>query len=184
MTERGRGGREGERARGWKGIGTGLEKWFQRWRGLGLGGPRGKGSPSVSKGPKSPIQLLQLLRNSPREVRRAHFCYILGPPGPTQEMEFMGPRGEGHSRSPVSPAMDRKSEKLNDFDVGTRQFSHGHGPWKCYIKERNILVALAGPHLTYILTAGAAAPQWSRQPPQWIQDCRTAGDSNALVSVK
>ena len=30
--------------------------------GLGLGGPRRKGSPSVSKGPKSPIQLLQLLK--------------------------------------------------------------------------------------------------------------------------
>ena len=30
--------------------------------GLGLGGPRGKGSPSISKGPKPPIQLLQLLK--------------------------------------------------------------------------------------------------------------------------
>ena len=68
--------------------------------GLGLGGPRGKGSPSVSKGPKPPIQLLQLLKNSPTEVKRAHFRYILGPPGPTQEMELMGPGGEGPSRSP------------------------------------------------------------------------------------
>ena len=57
----------------------GLEKWFQRWRGLGLGGPRGKRSPSVSKGPNPPIQLLQLLKNSPREVRGADFHYILGP---------------------------------------------------------------------------------------------------------
>ena len=39
--------------------------------GMGLGGPRGKGSPSASKGPKPPIQLLQLLKNSPREVERA-----------------------------------------------------------------------------------------------------------------
>ena len=62
--------------------------------------PQGKGSPSVSKGQKLPIQLLQLLKNRPREVKRAHFRYILGPPGPTQEMEFMGPRGEGPSRSP------------------------------------------------------------------------------------
>ena len=58
---------------------AGLEKWFQRWRGPGLGGPRGKGSPSVSRGPKPPIQLLQLLENSPREVKRAHFRYIVGP---------------------------------------------------------------------------------------------------------
>ena len=41
--------------------------------GLGLGGPRGTGSPSVSKGPKPPIQILQLLNNSPKEVKRAHF---------------------------------------------------------------------------------------------------------------
>ena len=69
-------------------------------------GPRGKGSLIVSKGPKPPIQVLQLLKNSPRKVTRAHFCYILGPPGPTQEMELLGPGGEGPSRStPVSPAM-------------------------------------------------------------------------------
>ena len=43
-------------------------------------GPRGKGSLSVSKGPKPPIQLLQLLKNSPRERKRAYFRYILGPP--------------------------------------------------------------------------------------------------------
>ena len=43
-------------------------------------GPRGKGSPSVSKGAKPSLQLLQLLKNSPREVKRAHFGYILGPP--------------------------------------------------------------------------------------------------------
>ena len=48
--------------------------------GLGLGGPRGKGSPGVSKGPKSPIQLLQSPKNSPREIKRAHFPYILGHP--------------------------------------------------------------------------------------------------------
>ena len=47
---------------------SGLEKWFQRWRGLGFGGPRGKGT-CVSKGPKPLIQLLQLLKNSSREVQ-------------------------------------------------------------------------------------------------------------------
>ena len=77
--------------------------------GLGSGGPRGKGSSSVSKGPKPPIQLLQLLKNSPREVKRAHFRYMLVPRGPTQEVKLMGPGGEGPSRSPpppVSPAMN------------------------------------------------------------------------------
>ena len=59
---------------------AGLEKWFQRW-GIRPGGPRGKGSPSVSKGPRPPIQLLKLLKNSPREVERAHFCFTLGPSG-------------------------------------------------------------------------------------------------------
>ena len=53
---------------------TGLDKWFERWvGGTRPWGPRGKGSPSVSKGPKPPIQLLQLLKNSPREEKRAHF---------------------------------------------------------------------------------------------------------------
>ena len=63
-------------------------------------GPRGKGSPSVSKGPIPPIQLLLLLKNGPREVKRAHFVIYWVPPGPTQELELMGPGGEGPSRSP------------------------------------------------------------------------------------
>ena len=63
-------------------------------------GPWGKGFTSVSKGPKPPKQLLQLLKNSPREVKRAHFRYISGPPGPTQEINLMGPGGEGPSPLP------------------------------------------------------------------------------------
>ena len=47
--------------------------------GLGLGGSEEKGSKGVSKGPKPPIQLLQMLKNSPREAKRAHFRYILVP---------------------------------------------------------------------------------------------------------
>ena len=40
--------------------------------------------------------------------KRAHFRYILGPPGPTQEVELMGSGGEGPSRSTlVSPAMGK-----------------------------------------------------------------------------
>ena len=60
----------------------------QGWRnnsrcggGLGLGGHRVKGSPSISKGPKPPIQLLQLLKNSQKEVKRAHFVIYWVPPG-------------------------------------------------------------------------------------------------------
>ena len=97
----------------------GLERWVSKACGLRAGemipevegtkpwDPRGKGTPGVSKGQKPPIQLLQLLKNSPREVRRDHFRYILGPPSPTQEMKLAGPVGEGPSRPPppVSPAM-------------------------------------------------------------------------------
>ena len=67
---------------------------IQRWRGLGLRGPRGKGSLSASKGPKPPIQLLQLLKNSPREVKRDHFRYILGPPVPPRRWNYWGPEGK------------------------------------------------------------------------------------------
>ena len=68
--------------------------------GLGLGGPRGKGSLSDAKGPKPPIQLLQSLKNSLKEVKRVHFGIYRVPPGPTQEMKLMGPGGDGPSRSP------------------------------------------------------------------------------------
>ena len=87
--------------------------------GLGLGGPRGKGSPSISKGPKPPIQLLHLLlyiiytiiylllyaiaEKQSKRSKKGPFCYIFGPPGPSQEMELMGPGGEGPSRSPPPP---------------------------------------------------------------------------------
>ena len=85
----------------------GLDKWFQRWRGLSLGGPRGKGSPSVSKGPKPSIQLLQLLNNSPREVKRAHFRYTyIGSPGSHPGDGIIGSRrGRSFPVPPVSPAM-------------------------------------------------------------------------------
>ena len=66
-----------------------------------VGGLEEKG-PQVSKRAQNHLylQLLQLLKNSPREVKMAHFRHILGPPGPTQEMELMGPGREGPSRSP------------------------------------------------------------------------------------
>ena len=74
--------------------------------GLGIGGPRGKGSPSVSKGPKPPIQLLQLLKKHSRRSKRAHFV-IYWVPVSTQEMELMGPEGNvpPAPHPPVSRAM-------------------------------------------------------------------------------
>ena len=84
--------------------------------GLGPGGPRGKGSSSVSKGPKPPMQLLQLLKNSPREVKRAHFRYIgIGPPGSHPGSEINGARS-GRSLPvpppPVSPAIRTHAAKI------------------------------------------------------------------------
>ena len=75
------------------GPSTGLEKLFQRWRGLGLGALEEKG-PRVSQSAQNHlyIQLLQLLKNTPRVVKRAHFRYILGPAGLTEDMELMGAR--------------------------------------------------------------------------------------------
>ena len=62
--------------------------------------PPRKRVPKCLKGPKTTNTTMNLLKNSQRELKRAHFRYILGPPGPTQEMEFVGPGGEGPSRSP------------------------------------------------------------------------------------
>ena len=85
---------------------AGLEKLFQWWWwGGGLTrfwGPRGKGSPSVSKGPKPPIQPLQLLKNSPREEKRAHFRHTLGPPGSHPGNGINGVR-RGRSLPPPPP---------------------------------------------------------------------------------
>ena len=101
----------------------------QGWRndsrgGLGVGGPRGKGSPHVSKGPKPPIQLWQLLKNSPRKVKRAHFRYILGPRGSHPENRINGIRRERSllpPPPPVSPAMPLASVKfLPDRDSNPR----------------------------------------------------------------
>ena len=84
----------------------------QGWRNDSRGGgtrpwgPRGKRSVSVSKGPKPPIQLLQLLKNSPREAKRVHFRYILVPPGSHPGNEINGAwRGRSLPVPPVSPAM-------------------------------------------------------------------------------
>ena len=85
---------------------TGLEKWFQRWRGLGLEGPRGKGSRVSQRAQNYLYNYCNCWKIVQEKVKRAHFGYILGPPSPTQEMKLMGPGGEGPSRStPISPAI-------------------------------------------------------------------------------
>ena len=77
-------------------------------------GPSRKRVLKCIKWPKTTYTTIAVAENSPREVKRAHFRYILGPPGPTQEMELMGPGGEGPSRStPVSPAMATSEERLS-----------------------------------------------------------------------
>ena len=65
----------------------GIQAWINESRGGGTRpwGPRGKGSLSVSKGPKPPIQLLQWLKNSPRQAKRVHFRYILVPRVPPRK---------------------------------------------------------------------------------------------------
>ena len=91
-------------AQGWRNDsrGGGTRPW----------GPRGKGSRSVSKGPEPPIQLLQLLKNSQREVKRAHFV-IYWVPGSHPGSGINGAR-RGRSLPvppppPVSPAMTMPS---------------------------------------------------------------------------
>ena len=49
--------------------------------GLGLGGPRGKGSPSVSKGPKPPIQLIEIAEKQSKTSKTGPFLLYIGPPG-------------------------------------------------------------------------------------------------------
>ena len=74
----------------------------------------------MSNGPKTSIQLLQLLKkNSPREVKRVNFGYTLGPPGPTQEMELMGPGGEGPSRSPGFSGHTTELDFMTKLFTGT-----------------------------------------------------------------
>ena len=78
------------------------QDWINDSRGGGTRplGPSRKRSPSVSKGPKPPIQILQLLKNSQSEVKRAHFRNILAP-GSHPENEINGAR-KGRSL-PVPP---------------------------------------------------------------------------------
>ena len=68
--------------------------------GLGLVAPEEKGCQVSQRAQKHLYNYCNCWKkNSPREVERAHFRYMLVPPGPTQEMKLMGPGREGPSRS-------------------------------------------------------------------------------------
>ena len=63
-------------------------------------GPSRKRVPKCLKGPKTTYTTIAIAEKQSKRSKKCHFRYILPPPGPTQEMEFMGPGGEGPSRSP------------------------------------------------------------------------------------
>ena len=77
--------------------------------GTRLWGPSRKRVPKCLKGPKTTYNSIAIAGKQSKISKKGPFCYILGLPGPTQEMKLMGPGGEGPSRStphpPVSPAM-------------------------------------------------------------------------------
>ena len=87
-------------------------------------GPSRKRVPDCLKGRKTTYTIIVIAEKSPREVTRAHFRYILGPPGPTQEMELMGPGGEGPSRSPrfLQPYLGLISTQICAFLVLVNRF--------------------------------------------------------------
>ena len=82
-------------------------------------GPSRKRVPECLKGPKTTYTIIAIAENSPREVKRAHFRYIRVywvHPGPTQEMEVMGPEGKVPPGPPpsVSPAMPGKIKQITE----------------------------------------------------------------------
>ena len=84
--------------------------------GLGLGGPRGKGSPKCLKGPKTTYTTILIAEKQSKKSKKGPFFIYWVPPGPTKEMELMGPGGEGPSRSPP-PGFS--SHAFNHKEVGT-----------------------------------------------------------------
>ena len=66
-------------------------------------GPSRKRVPECLKGPKTTYTIIAIAEKQSKRRKRAHFRYVLRPPGPTQEMELMGHGGEGPSRSPPPP---------------------------------------------------------------------------------
>ena len=136
---------------------AGLEKWFQRWRGLGLGGPRGKGFPSVSKGPKPPIKLLQLLKNSPREVKRAHFRYILGPPWSHPGNGIYGARRGRSLPVPPPPGFSGHVGLLSSIGSGFWIFFNFHvKPFVTWPWPDRHLLKMVGDFRSNVIRSGVA----------------------------
>ena len=61
--------------------------------------PSRKRVPKCLKWPKTTYTTFAIAKKQSKRTKKGPFCYVLGPPGPTQEMELMGPGGEGPSRS-------------------------------------------------------------------------------------
>ena len=62
--------------------------------------PPRKRVPKCLKGPKTTYTTIEIAENQSKISKKGPFSLYIGPPGPTQEMELMGPGGEGPSRSP------------------------------------------------------------------------------------
>ena len=64
-------------------------------------GPPRKRVPKCLKGPKTTYTTFAIAEKQSKRSKKGPFSlYIAPPPGPTQELEFMEPGGEGPSRSP------------------------------------------------------------------------------------
>ena len=75
-------------------------------------GPSRKRVPKYLKGPKTTYTTIAFAENSQKEVKRSHFVIHSVPPGPSQEMELMGPGGEGPSRYHPPPPPGFSSHDL------------------------------------------------------------------------
>ena len=77
-----------------------------------MGGPRGKGSTSVSKGPKPPIQLgIAIAEKQSKRSKKGPFSLSIGPPGSHPGNEINGVRrGRSLPVPPVSPAKSESSQ--------------------------------------------------------------------------
>ena len=80
--------------------------WRNDWRGGGTRprGPPRKRVPKCLKGPKTTYTTIAIAEKQSKRSKKGpltHFVIYIGSfPGPTQEMELMGPGGEGPSRPP------------------------------------------------------------------------------------
>ena len=79
---------------------------YQGWRNDSRGGgtrpwgPLRKRVSKCLKGPKTTYTTIAIAEKRSKRSKKGPFRYILCPPGPTQELELMGPGGEGPSRPP------------------------------------------------------------------------------------